>query len=140
MQRRLSTLLRSLIEIPAFRQSDQILEIEGHPEVTVRDFFVPLLEVTTEHEGQFRGYWGMLSDARRAPDGTLWLNSGGRDAISFCLDEHLITPLFERYGIEDEEGLAGAYILVLGSPSVSQRNKVYCDLAIHEHMTMRVAR
>lgn len=140
MQRRLSTLLRNLIEIPEFRQSDQILEIEGYPEITVRDFFVPLLEVTTDHEGQFLGYWGMLSDARRAYDGTLWLNSGGRDAISFCLDEHLVTPLFERYGIEDEEGLAGAYILVLGTPSVSQRSKVYCDLAIHEHMTMRLAR
>lgn len=140
MHRRLGPLLRTLIEVPAFRQSDQILEIEDHPEITVRDFFVPLLEVTTDHENQFRGYWGMLSDARRANDGTLWLNSGGRDSISFCLDEHLITPLFERYGIEDEEDLAGAYILVLGSPSVSQRNKVYCDLSINEHMALRLAR
>lgn len=140
MHRRLGPLLRTLIEVPAFRQSDQILEIADHPEMRVREFFVPLLEVTTDHSGQFRGYWGMLSDARRDAAGTLWLNSGGRDAISFCLDAHLIAPLFARYGIDDEEDLAGAYILLLGSPAVSQRNKVYCDLAIHEHMALRLAR
>lgn len=138
MHRRLGPLLRTLIEVPAFRQSDQILEIDGHPEIAVRDFFVPLLEVGADNENQFRGYWGMLSDARQAPDGTLWLNSGGRDSVSFCLDEHLIASLFERYGIEDEEDLAGAYILVLGSPSVSQRNKVYCDLSGNEHMALRL--
>jgi len=139
MHRRLSTLLRSLIEIPEFKYSGQTLEVEGYPDIAVRDFFVPLLEVTATHEGQFHGYWGMLSDARRAQDGTLWLNSGGRDAISFCLPNRLIASLFERYGIEDEEDLAGAYILVLGTPSVSQRNKVYCNLAINEHMSIRLA-
>lgn len=140
MHRRLGSLLRTLIEVPAFRQSDQVVEIDDHPEMTVSEFFVPLLDVTAGHEGQFRGYWGMLSDARRASEGTLWLNSGGRDSISFCLDEHLIKPLFERYGIEDEEDIAGAYILVLGSPSVSQRNKVYCDLSVNEHMALRLVR
>lgn len=140
MHRRLSSLLRNLIEIPAFQQSNQILEIEGYQEIAVKDFFVPLLDVTSDYRNRFRGYWGMLSDGRKAYDGTLWLNSGGRDSISFCLDEHLVAPLFQRYGLEDEEDLAGAYILVLGSPSVSQRNKVYCDLSVNEHMAMRIAR
>jgi len=139
IHRRLGPLLRTLIDVPAFRQSGQILEIDGHPEVPVRDFFVPLLDVSADHENQFRGSWGMLSDARRASNWTLWLNRGGRGLVSFCLDENLIAPLYARYGIEDEEDLAGAYILVFGSPSISQRRKVYCDLSGNEHIALRLA-
>lgn len=140
MHRRLSSLLRHLIEIPDFQESNQILEIEGYPEIAVRDFFVPLLDVTSDYRNTFRGYWGMLSDGRKTDDGTLWLNSGGRDAISFCLNKHLVAPLFQRYGLEDEEDLAGAYILVLGSPSVSKTNKLYCNLSVNGHMAMRIAK
>ena len=140
MHRRLGPLLRILIEVPAFRDSDQILEIAGHPDTPVRDFFVPLLDVTSGHNGHFHGYWGMLSDARRDDNGTLWLNSGGRRSISFCLGALHVDGLYQQYGIEEEEDLAGAYILVLGSPAVSQSGKVYCDLSEHENFTIRLVR
>lgn len=139
MRRSLSTLLRHLIETPNFKHSSQTLEITGYIEMKVRDLFVPLLSVTAEYEGHFRGYWGMLSDARQTSDGTLWLNSWGPETISFCLNKDYVNQLFQQYGIEDEEGLAGAYILVFGSPSVSQRKKVYCDLTTHPYMTMRLS-
>lgn len=44
--RRLRPLLRDLINVEAFRNSEQIIEIHGQPEIAVRDFFVPFLNVT----------------------------------------------------------------------------------------------
>lgn len=137
--RRLSTLLRTLLEVPQFSQSNQILEIVGRDEITVRDFFIPLADVSEEHIGQYRGFWGMLSDARVAQNGTLWLNSGGRDDISFCLDLEQVEGIYERYGIEDEEDIAGAYILVFGTLQLSQNGKLYCPIANSGFMSLRLA-
>lgn len=139
MHRRLSTLLRNLIEAPAFRFSNQLLEIEGYPETTVRDFFVPLSDVNVDFNGQFKGYWGMLSDARFAHDRTLWLNSGGRDNISFCVQTAHANTLYQRYRIEDEEDLAGAYILVFGTVQISQNDKLYCVVNDIGYMSLRLA-
>ncbi|MCP5141435.1 MAG: hypothetical protein H6980_03640 [Gammaproteobacteria bacterium] len=139
MHRRLSTLLRNLVEVPNFSQSDQLLEIEGRDEIAVRDFFVSLDAVSGEHVGMYRGFWGMLSDARFAADGTLWLNSGGRDDVSFCVDEDHVDAIYDRYGIEDEEDIAGAYVLVFGTLRVSQNGKLYCLVTNPGYMSLRLA-
>lgn len=139
IHRRLSSLLRTLVEVPDFSQSDQILEIEGAEEITVRNFFVTLAAVNPGYAGSFRGFWGMLSDARLAQDGTLWLNSGGRDDVSFCLDARFVDGVYERYGINDEEDIAGAYILVFGTLHVSQNGKLYCPVADPGYMSFRLA-
>lgn len=125
MHRRLSSLLRTLVAAPNFRYSDQIISIDGQHELPVRDFFVQFGDVTPQYSGQFRGYWGMLSDAAFS-NGALWLNSGGRGDISFCIQEEHVTAIMERYRFEDEESFAGAYVLALGTVRVSQYNKVYC--------------
>lgn len=138
MHRRLSTLLRTLIEAPAFRNSDQVIEIDGHGEITAKDFFVPLLSTTTQYSGLFRGFWGLLSDARVSEDHTLWLNSGGRDNISFCLGSEHVDVVTHRYRVEDEEDFAGAYILALGTPRVSQNGKLYCVIDGPQYVALRL--
>lgn len=85
MHRRLSSLLRTLIEAPQFSASHQVLEIANLPEIRVCDFFAPLLATHPNLEGQVRGWWGLISDAKDGADGSLWLNSGGRAAMSFCV-------------------------------------------------------
>lgn len=127
MHRRLSTLLRTLIESPDFSASQQILEVLGK-EIQVRHFFVPLLDIQSHHLDSTKGFWGMLSDVGRDQNGTMWLNSGGRSNISFCIDNNSYTQICERYNINEEEDFSGAYILVIGEAKVSQYGKVYCSI------------
>lgn len=138
VHRRLSTLLRTLLEVPGFSQSAQILEIDGRNDIAVRDFFVPIEQVSIDNEGQFRGFWGMLSDARFSQDGTLWLNGGGRDDISFCVSSDHVDDIYHRYHLEDEEDLAGAIVLVLGTLRVSQNGKMYCVISNPAYLAVRL--
>lgn len=129
--RRLRPLLRDLINVEAFRNSEQIIEIHGQPEIAVRDFFVPFLNVTNDNEGLFRGYWGEIVSVRRSENGTLWLNSGNRQSISFYIDDLFINDAFDHYGIQNDQDFVGAFLLVLAEPLVSQNNKIYCDISRH---------
>lgn len=140
MHRRLGPLLRMLIDTPAFGESDQVIEIAGRPDVRARDLFVPVLDANARHGNQFHAYWGVIATAQRDANGTLWLNAGGRRALSFCLGQLHIGGFLRRYGIADEQDIVGAHILVLGVPTVSQNGKLYCDLTANEHFTIRLAR
>lgn len=137
-KRRLSSLLRQLMEIENFSQSEQILEIDGHGDFKVSDFFIPLLDATATHKGVFRGYWGMLIGAQRTQDNTLWFNSRGKGNLSFCIDSSEVEEFFNRYGIEDEEDLGGAYILALGKVNVSTNGKIYFPLKSKQLYTLRL--
>jgi hypothetical protein len=128
MHRRLSTLLRTLITAPNFRYSDQMIAVAGRPEMPARDFFVELIHVTDRYDFQFRGYWGMVSDARRGADDVLWLNSGGRANMSICLPPEVAAAVMQRYNFTDEDDFSGAYVLVLGTARVSQYGKVFCAI------------
>lgn len=127
MRRRLSTLLRTLIESTEFRSSYQTLEILGD-EIKVRDFFVPLLEIQQYHLNVTRGFWGMLSDVAVDEYGTFWLNSGGRGNMSFAVGKNTFKQVCERFNIVEEEELSGAYILVIGVARTAQSGKVYCSI------------
>lgn len=126
MHRRLSTMLRTLVTAPNFRYSDQIIAVAGSPEMTAREFFVQLTDVTAQYSGQFRGYWGLLSDARRGTDGVLWLNSGGRANMSVCLPVEHIDAVMQRYRLMEDEDFSGVYVLVLGTVQVSKNGKLFC--------------
>jgi hypothetical protein len=69
---------------------------------------------------------------------TLWLNSGGRDTISFCIPAEAQGEIFHRFHIEDLEELAGSYVLVLGELRISQYNKIYCVVESPSHMAIRL--
>ena len=126
MHRRLSTLLRMLVTAPNFRYSDQTIAVANQPELLARDFFVELGNVTPQYVGQFRGFWGQLTDARPGSDGSLWLNSGGRTDISFCLPAEHIPAVMQRHRLDEEEDFSGSYILVLGTLQISRYNKMFC--------------
>ena len=137
MHRRLSSLLRTLIESPNFRESQQILEILGR-EISVKDFFVPLLEIEDFHLNSLRGFWGMISDIREDQSGSIWLNSGGRDNISFCLDEASFSNIRNRFNITDKEDFSGAYVLVIGEATLSKNKKVYCSVQNQDLICLRL--
>lgn len=122
--RRLSTILRSLVINPEFQDSRQIIEIGDRNEI-ISDFFVPFNDISQNHIGSFRGYWGQIADIGRTVDDTIWLNSGGREDVSLCLPEAIQRRFFERFRINTEEDLVGSYILYLGDLRVSQNNKHY---------------
>lgn len=138
-RRRPSSLLRLLIGSPAFRNSSLPIDVHGESEIPVRDFFVPLLSVTDQYLGEFRGFWGLLSGVGFSEDkSTLWFNSGGLDTISFCLNTKFLTEFTRRYRVGDEEDLAGAYILVFGTLKVSPDGKLYCVIEDIDFMALRL--
>jgi hypothetical protein len=137
MHRRLSSMLRTLVTAPNFRFSDQIIAVGEHPELPARDFFVHFSDVTPQYSGQFRGYWGLLSDARRGVDNSLWLNSGGRTSMSVCLPEEYVDAISQRYRLTEDEDFSGAYLLVLATLSVSQYGKIFCVVNDPAVMSLR---
>lgn len=138
MHRRLSSLLRTLIEVPAFSQSNQIIGISGFGDMEVKDFFVPILSATNQLNGMYRGFWGSLSDVGFSSDGSAWLNSSGHDGFSFILPKQFIKPISERYRIKDDEDLAGAYILVFGILRISANGKLFCSIEDTGYMALRL--
>ncbi|MFZ1547859.1 MAG: hypothetical protein WAT12_12310 [Candidatus Nitrotoga sp.] len=136
--RRLSPLLRTLIESPTFSCSSHTVEVEGHIEMAAKDLFVPLQCARSELSGHYRGFFGVISDAKVAPDNSLWFNSGGNDNISFCLDSRYVGTMLQRYRITDLEDIAGAYILVFGTLKVSQNGKLFCLIDSPECMAFRL--
>jgi len=135
--RRLSSLLRLLVDSPTFKNSNQLIEAHNQQRIPARDFFVPLLDATRQHAGQLRGYWGMLSDAKLVGN-TLWLNSGKHDTISFVLDIIFVEYFTRRFHIDDLEDLAGALILVIGTPSIAKNGKLYYVIEDIEFVTLRL--
>lgn len=136
--RRLSTLLRNLINSSEFRNSGQQIELEGRDATPVRNFFVNFNDVTANHDGEFHGYWGMLTDARVVPAGTLWMNSGDRGAVSCAVPSEDVDALYARYNIEDEEDFAGAYLLIIGTKDTSQNGKQYIRVEDNNHLVVRL--
>lgn len=138
MHRRLSTLLRNLMLSDQFRNSDQIIALpEG--QFRVRDFFVPFSQAGAHLVGEFRGYWGMLSDARRGQGEQIWLNSGGQQNVSTAVNAELIPEFNRRFQIEELEDLAGAYVLVFGTLGRSPRDKLYLACNDLRYITVSLA-
>ncbi|MBD1559873.1 hypothetical protein HC752_23370 [Vibrio sp. S9_S30] len=125
MQRRLSTLLRNLINSEEFRNSQQQITLAENEPTTVASFFVNFTDVDDQHDYQFHGYWGLLADARLGNNGNLWLNSGGRGNISCLIQAGDVDTFYQRHNIDDVEDFVGAYVLVLGEKNTSQNGKPY---------------
>lgn len=120
MHRRLSTILSHLVVSEQFRTSLQTIEVPGVGEFPVATFFVAFADVTAAHVGQYHGYWGMVTSARRGKTGALWLNSGSPDDVSICVPEEQIAGLFARSRVDKEADLINAHALVLGSLRTSR--------------------
>ena len=136
--RRLSSLLRMLTRFPEFGSSGKTIEINGLGQLAARDIFVPLKYTGRQYAGQFRGYWGIITDAQNTTDGSIWLNSGGRGSISFCIDVKYVDFINKRYRLKSLEDLAGAYVLVFGKPYISANNKLHVIVEEPEHIALRL--
>jgi hypothetical protein len=140
VSRRVSSLLRTLIDQPAFAHSHTPILIPGRCEVAAKDFFVPLLEVDYRYQGLLRGYWGSLATVRLLEDeGSIWFNSAGRAHISFCLDARQLQAFTRRFGFDTVEGLTDTYILVIGTPQIARNGKLYCLIEDLGSMALRRA-
>jgi hypothetical protein len=136
-QRRLSSLLRLLTAFPEFRASNQSIEVHGCSDLTVADFFVPVTSVSERYIGQYRGFWGMLSDVKLLEEkSTIWFNCAG-SRVSFCLNSLYLEELVQRYRPRNAEDFAGAYILVIGWLNIAQNGKLYCVVDGIEHMAIK---
>lgn len=136
--RRLSSLLRNLIRSKDFRNSKQIINIE-EVNSPVRDFFVKFSGVVKKYEYEFQGYWGALADAQQDSYGNLWLNSGGRSSVSVLIESELVQSFYKRFKLEDEEALAGAGVLVLGTMYISERGKKFIKPKGLDYLTVKKA-
>lgn len=125
MQRRLSTLLRNLINSEEFRKSQQLIEFEGRRPTTVNLFFVNFADVNDDHDAEFHGYWGLITDARLDQNDNLWLNSGGRGDLSCLIKAQYVDEFYKKYRVEDLEDFAGTYFLIIGEKNTSQNGKPY---------------
>lgn len=123
-RRRLSTMLRSLVLNPSFRDSQQNISI-GEIQSSVREFFVQFNEINTKHINNPRGYWGQIVDVGQGSNDTIWLNSGNRDDVSLCLPVEMQPSFFHRFKITDLEDLIGSYVLYLGDLRKSAAQKYY---------------
>jgi hypothetical protein len=137
MHRRLSSLLRMLVTAPNFRYSDQLIAVANQPEIPARDFFVNFSDVTSQYAGQFKGFWGQLTDARPGADDSLWLNSGGKSDVSFCLPAEHLRAVMDRFDLEEAEDFSGAYMLVFGTLRISRNNKMICVIENPAMVTLR---
>lgn len=128
-RRRLSTLLRRLNTEPYFQFSDTIIHPpNGYEQTTVREFFVPFEGVETRAMGQFKGLWGLITDASFDAQGSLWLNTGNRSAISFVIGPDLAAEFLAHWRLPDAESISGARALILATPRGSQRGKVFAPV------------
>ena len=138
MHRRLSTLLKNLMLSDQFRTSDQIIALPAG-QFRVRDFFVPFSEAIKPLVGQYRGFWGMLSDARFGSQGEVWLNSGGQSNVSTVVNATLVSHFANRFKLADTEDLAGAYALVFGTLGLGSRGKLYLACNDLRYITVSLA-
>lgn len=120
--RRLSTLLKHLRSSAAFGTSNQPIEIGGIANRTLRNFFVEFAALQPRHFSQVVGCWGMIAYAG-AGNGITWLNSGGRGDISIGIPDAIGAAFTQRFQVTDLEDLAGAYVLAIGTPWISQQGK-----------------
>ena len=131
--RRLSTLLRDILEVPDFVRSPQTLYVQGIGQTRVCDFFVNFSQLNRTHLGQLMGHWGALSFAWHGNSGELWLNTenGGRGDLGVCVPARLVDALYERYAINHGATweLGSCIALVVGTVHLSQSGKPYIEVA-----------
>ncbi|MGF6150524.1 hypothetical protein [Pseudomonas fluorescens] len=128
IRRQLSATLKDLIFSEKSRAPSQEIEIEGEAASAASRFFVNFKKIKVDRSEELRGYCGMLTDARLSSEGALWLNSGGIGDVSCVIQVEMVDKFFQRYNLEDEEDLAGAYVVIIGELKVSPSGKKYISL------------
>ncbi len=132
----LSCLLRSLIDLGEFSSSTDLIEIPGQGEFVIADFFVNFKDVTDEHIGTYRGYWGIVPDVRVSGN-TMWLNAGGLNTPCANLDEEHFQTVYQRFNIQTAAEMSSSHVLVFGELKVSKsKNKKFVLITDPDNFTM----
>lgn len=140
MYRRLSTLLRGLIDSDGYRNSTQIIEVEGRGEFAVPEFFLNFSDATADYIGSYHGFWGAIPHTNTRRD-SLWLNSGGPEAMSVLIPESLLESICQRYGIRIHAEIIGADMLVLGELRAARSNgKMFVQVSDINQFALRLTR
>lgn len=141
VRRGLDMLLGNLMFNDGFPASEQLIAVDQSL-FRVKDFFVPFADTPSNGRGEYRGYWGFISDAGKSGEqpASLWLNSGGAQDLSIVVGGDLSGEFLQRLGLDDMEMLAGAYVLVLGRLRVSQFGKKYLAVSDISRMAINLAR
>lgn len=128
MNRRLRPLLKSLISSEQFRNSSMIIELTQHTTLPVNQFFVNFSDISDQHEGTFRGYWGLVFDTGMSNDGAFWLNTGKYSDLSVLITSDLYSDFRQRAGFQQESELEGMHVLVLGKLRRATTGKLIVDV------------
>lgn len=132
--RRLGPLLRNLIEIPGYAHSHRVIEAPGSDPMPAHTFFVNFENFADAHLGEFRGYWGTIDNTRRRDADGLYLNTGGRDALSILVPNNILPAFYGRYNVNNGQSFRGAQVLVLGTPWRTISGKKLCAVASENHI------
>lgn len=135
LQRRLSTLLRTLVkEKDFFKDSNQKIYFKAKNPYYAKNFFIHSDYITNEYieKIDFRSYraiWSLISDCKYSNnEKSLWINTGGNDTISILIEEKFLPQFIERFKINDIEDFSGKYVLIIGKLKKSQNQKIYSIL------------
>jgi hypothetical protein len=128
IHRALGTKLKSLIFSEKYGEPSHDVGIKEESTPILNHYFASFKSIKPEWTGEIRGYCGMLTDARLSSEGALWLNTGDIGKVSCVIQANMVDTFFRRYTLEDEEDLAGAYVIIIGASQVSSNGKIYIKL------------
>lgn len=119
--RRLRPILRNLIYSEAFRQSEQTVELPDVGTYRVKDLFLNFSDVTDDHVGEFRGFWGDILDTKQGYLGPQWINTGFKDDVSVLIAQEDLKPFLAHHKVTTAQ-LDGMHFLVFGKLGKSAKN------------------
>ncbi|AHG65484.1 hypothetical protein [Advenella mimigardefordensis] len=138
--RSLRSLLRRLNQDPDFQYSNAIITPPGAQENTsVEEFFVRFDLVRNRALHEFKGLWGLITDASYGASGSLWLNTGSKSTVSFVVGSDLVPHFLKFWRIEDVNDFADAQALILATTSMSSGGKVYGTITDLRYVALDLA-
>ncbi|KAA6172704.1 hypothetical protein F3K53_24385 [Pseudomonas veronii] len=119
--RRLRPILKNLVYSEAFSQSDQTVELPDVGTYRVKDLFLNFTDVSDDHVGEFRGFWGDILDTRQGYGGPQWINTGFKDDVSVLIEREDLKPFLAHHKVTTDQ-LDGMHFLVFGTLRKSAKN------------------
>lgn len=132
VKRGVDSLLKALISTPDFHCSAQLVVVDGI-EMKAREFFIPMSEVTIEHVGLVRGFWGNVVSGANGNGGLTWLNMHADHPTALYFSGDLFVEAQSRFEFTKETDLNAAAILYVGKFPIGQKARIrnFNCLAIH---------
>lgn len=134
--RRLSSILRNLVQIPEFAGSDILIEPPGRGATSAREFFVQFSDLAREHLNEIHGLWGVADNLRFRENAGLYINSGGKEDLSILVPTEIKNEIYRRHGIVTSQQLKGAHVLVIGSARITISKKKLCVAESANHVAI----